>query len=398
MARQEGGEWALALESVFGTPPPFADAAWKVIKPQQGSNMKEDPAITDLNVLTNDLDPITAEVTKRAVSGQLNMIMEAHASAGIAPENDILFQGLMGAKAVTAAMTGLAIVDENNVTVDEVDVNLAPGMSILLKIVDGAVSKDWPTAVIAITENMTPTPDNLEIYPPMPLGATLQGGFVAIPAGVHYRPKVSTSTDVSLPSIAVSRLYGDIDEYWVWRGCKVNDLALDMSVGDFVQPTFNILGIEETINEGETGTRTVGQVANPFVPLGVFLQLDDDNPVWNSNFSINYSNALGEKEGIETDTGLTGHSENTRDITWGFNFEYQNKDELVKAKVATKRRAFMAAKRNTGSENRYFAFFSGQLIANSIDTPVSERLLKYDITFKAYRWLTGSDSIFLSFL
>ncbi len=398
MARQEGGAWRAALESSPGVIPPFGDAAWEGIKPQAGSTLKEEPTLSELIFLTNDLDPIDAEVTKRAVAGTLNMVLEAPATAGAAPSLDKFFTGLMGTKVTTAAMANPSLVNESNVEVDEVDANLVAGMSILLKIVDNGVNKDWPTAVIAITENMSPTADNLEIFPPLPSGATLQGGFVSITGGVHYRPKVSTTTDVSLPSLAFSRLYDDIDEYWTWGEAKISQMNMDMSVGNFITPSFNVVAKEENVADGETGTVAASSVANPMVPLGMAVALDSDRPTWISSIGLNFNNALGEKEGVESETGLTGHSENTREVTVGLNFQYENKDELIKAKSATKRQLHVSGKRSVGGSNRWFSAFFGKMVATSIDTPVSERLLKYDITFKAFRWQTGSDLMFLSFM
>lgn len=404
MARQEGGSWRAAIQSGAGVVPVFASGDWVAIKPQAGSDLKETPQNTDIVILTNDLDKYGSVVTKRVVAGTLNHLLEAPAIAGVAPSIDKMLNGVFGEKIVTTEMEGAAIGSgQDKIEVDEYDTDLKAGMSILLKIELADTSEvDWPAVVTLITPAMTPAPDVLTIYPPLPASATLQAGFDTIQPGVHYKLNTASVTSIELPLLAFSRLYEDINEYWTWYDCKINTLTMNMTPGQRLSLAFAIVGRAELVEDDETGTFSVPALSNPFLPLGMKLWIDDDEPVWISNMTLNYNNALGEKLGLESETGITGHSENTKDITIGCNFEYVDRGYLDKARNAESVKVLLWGKRNVGTIElpvySYFTAFGGNMVPTTVDTPVSERLRKYQLTLSAYRWLVGSDAFFMSFI
>jgi hypothetical protein len=404
MGRQEGGNWRAAIQSGPGVVPVFADAAWKAIKPQAGSTLRETPANTDIVILTNDLDKYGSVVTKRSVAGTMNHLLEAPAEQGEAPSIDVYLQGVFGEKIAIAEMENPALGSgQDKIEVDEVDEDLVPGMTILLRVeLASTAVVDWLAVVMAIDLGAMTDPDTLTIYPPLPAGADIASGFTAITASTHYKMNTASVTSVELPLLAFSRLYEDIDEYWTWYNCKVNQLTMDMTPGQILNLAFSILGAGELVADSQTGTVSIPPLSNPFLPLGMKLWIDDDEPVWISNMSLNYGNALEEKLALESETGIIGHAEGTKDITLGVNFEYEDRGYLDKARNATSMKTFFYGKRNVGTlvapVYSYFACFGGNMVPTTIDTPVSARLMKYQLTLSAYRWLTGSDAFFMSFV
>ena len=104
---------------------------------------------------------------------------------------------------------------------------------------------------------------------------------------------------------------------------------------------------------------------------------------------------------MESITGVSGHAENTRNVTVGVNFQYEDKLEHDKAQAGDSRKLLAWGKRvlTGATTKRFFAVHMPNLKAQTLDMPVSQRLLKYDETFKAFKNnANGSDEMFVALL
>ena len=83
------------------------------------------------------------------------------------------------------------------------------------------------------------------------------------------------------------------------------------------------------------------------------------------------------------------------------NFQYESKSEHDKAISGDSRKLLAWGKRVLvgGSTKRFFAVHMPNLKAQTLDMPVSQRLVKYDQTFKAFKNnANGSDEMVMAIL
>jgi len=404
--RTEGGTWRVIDEVTLNILPIFGDAGWIPFKVLTGSGMKKTFVPLEFNPLIQHLSPYDQENVKFTVAGNLITFLEAPAAVGVAPETGLLFKGLFGDEVISAANATMDKVSDTSLEMlPPIDPNLEVGFPFVIDIQDGSVQRDHVAVIETISAGTgTAGDDVITFFPPTPAGATYNS--TSLLAAIYYRPKQAHLSGFELGSLAIQRLYDDINELWSYTGNKVGSMALNLSIGNVVSPVFNIVGIEEAISV-EAGTATTPDLANPFVPINLQVYLADKDgsnvirPIWLSRVDINYDNALGEKEGLEAVTGVSGHAENTRNVTVGINFQYESKDEHEKAIAGDSRKLLAWGKRvlTGGVVKRFFAVHMPNLKAQTLEMPVSQRLLKYDQTFKAFKNnANGSDEMVMAIL
>lgn len=374
---KERGKWRV-IEDNSDTPIAFGDAGWEAFKVVSGSNIFKNPEFAFLDPISDTLSQFEAYSQREIISGTIPTWLLAPATRGTAPEINLLLKALFGQVLTTSAMAGLADgPSANEILVTTVDPNLPEGGLVYI----GLDTGDFATFVTGISIGTGPAgEDVLTIHPDIPGGSTISA--TEIPAGVYYEPLTGANSG-EYPKLQIQRLWEDTDELFTWTECKIGNMTIDAPQGEIIQPSFDIVGIDET-KATETGTITEPSVSNFFVMKNAFIQLDQSDIIWVGNVNISYNNSLAQIVGAEAATGIAGHGEDRRIIEISTNFREQNLDDRDKYVAATKREFMCYMSKDVSGTTMYLAFYAPNMLQTTFDNPLEGKDRKVDITARCF--------------
>ncbi len=379
----EKGRWRVIKETTEGVIPDFNDTGWQPFKIQSGAAITDTPTLIEIDPIRDTLSAYDTEIGKEVVAGELPLYFEAPTTIGGPNDCDTMLELLFGSKHTTAAMTNAAIKDVNTIQVDAIDPNLKVNDIILLKITLDSVNYDYPVAVTSL--NTTATPDEIGIFPPLPATATLNS--TSIGAARHYTPKTG------LPTGCIQRLEADDQILFSYPACRISQGVFEMTPNNPLVPKFTVSGTYENEQDSFVDTYSPPSLGKSFVMKGARVLIDDEYKTWNASVTVTYSNQLGEKEGIEAATGVSGHYENVRQITVALNFQYNNAAERAKFRTAQSRKMLIYGSRTMDDGSiRCFAWYFPNLKATALTEPITGRQKKYQMTARAYQKDTNGDN------
>lgn len=350
--------------------------------------LEADRAEIARNVIRDTFSELETIMGEETVTGDITIELHGSGTPGTAPESDPLYHCATGEKRASTASETITGSTTTSIKLASADgVNHRVGEAIML---DPTVAGSGTYEVSFIT---VIAGDVLTVYPAFSLAPPTSR---AIGAGVHYNLSKN-----ELKSLWTKFWRGDIT-LEQFKGCKVNNLTMDFTSGQTINPKF-------TIQAKETAEPTAANYAlgtpsydTGIVHLARYMVVKVANTLYAvDKVSFTIANELYAVKAV-TSAGTQKMVRVKRTVTGSFSLLYENKDIEAAFRAGTKASLMIVS---SSGESKLvlgntFAVKFPQIKYTKATKTKDSGIFKYDVPFKAVLTVSaGEDEVSsLSFL